>query len=50
MFERFTDTARYVIVQAQHDARRLGHNYIGCEQVSGSRTCVPTRPTASVGV
>jgi len=33
MFERFTDTARHVIVQAQHDARRLGHNYIGCEHL-----------------
>ena len=31
MFERFTDTARLVVVQAQKDARRLGHNYIGCE-------------------
>ena len=29
MFERFTDTARRVVVQAQEDARRLGHNYIG---------------------
>ncbi len=33
MFERFTDTARYVVVQAQKDARRLGHNYIGCEHL-----------------
>jgi hypothetical protein len=33
MFERFTDTARQVIVQAQQDARRLGHNYIGCEHL-----------------
>ncbi len=33
MFERFTDTARHVLVQAQHDARRLGHNYIGCEHL-----------------
>jgi hypothetical protein len=33
MFERFTDTARHVIVQAQADARRLGHNYIGCEHL-----------------
>ena len=31
MFERFTGTARNVVVQAQTDARRLGHNYIGCE-------------------
>ena len=33
MFERFTDTARRVVVQAQADARRLGHNYIGCEHL-----------------
>jgi len=33
MFERFTDTARHVVVQAQDDARRLGHNYIGCEHL-----------------
>jgi Clp amino terminal domain, pathogenicity island component len=33
MFERFTDTARHVVIQAQHDARRLGHNYIGCEHL-----------------
>jgi hypothetical protein len=33
MFERFTDTARHAVVQAQHDARRLGHNYIGCEHL-----------------
>jgi hypothetical protein len=33
MFERFTDTARHVVVQAQHDARRLGHPYIGCEHL-----------------
>src|SRR5205085_7846829 len=32
-FERFTDTARHVVVQAQHDARRLGHHYIGCEHL-----------------
>ena len=33
MFERFTDTARHIVVQAQADARRLGHNYIGCEHL-----------------
>jgi ATP-dependent Clp protease ATP-binding subunit ClpA len=33
MLERFTGTARQVIVQAQKDARRLGHNYIGCEHL-----------------
>jgi len=33
MFERFTDSARHLVVQAQHEARRLGHNYIGCEHL-----------------
>jgi ATP-dependent Clp protease ATP-binding subunit ClpA len=33
MFERFTGSARQVIVQAQHNARRLGHNYIGTEHL-----------------
>ena len=33
MFERFTDTARHIVIQAQEDARRLGHNYIGCEHL-----------------
>jgi ATP-dependent Clp protease ATP-binding subunit ClpA len=33
MLERFTDVARHVLVQAQHDARRLGHNYIGTEHL-----------------
>jgi ATP-dependent Clp protease ATP-binding subunit ClpA len=33
MFERFTDTAREVVVQAQANARRLGHNWIGCEHL-----------------
>jgi hypothetical protein len=33
MLERFTDGARHVIVQAQHEARRLGHTYIGWEHL-----------------
>jgi hypothetical protein len=33
MFERFTDGARQIVVQAQDEARRLGHNYIGCEHL-----------------
>ena len=33
MFERFTDAARHVVVQAQADARRLGHDSIGCEHL-----------------
>ncbi len=33
MFERFTDRGRRVIVQAQQEARALGHNYIGTEHL-----------------
>ena len=33
MFERFTRPARQVVVQAQHNARRFGHNYIGPEHL-----------------
>jgi hypothetical protein len=33
MLERFTDTARHVLVQAQDNARGLGHGYIGCEHL-----------------
>jgi hypothetical protein len=33
MFERFTDRARSVMVLAQHEARRLDHNYIGTEHI-----------------
>jgi ATP-dependent Clp protease ATP-binding subunit ClpA len=33
MFERFTNHARQVVVQAQEEARRLQHNYIGTEHI-----------------
>jgi ATP-dependent Clp protease ATP-binding subunit ClpA len=33
MYERFSETARHVVVRAQEDARRLGHPYIGCEHL-----------------
>jgi ATP-dependent Clp protease ATP-binding subunit ClpA len=33
MFERFTDRARQVAVEAQVSARRLGHGYVGTEHV-----------------
>jgi ATP-dependent Clp protease ATP-binding subunit ClpC len=33
MFERFTDRARRVVVQAQQEARTLNHNYIGTEHI-----------------
>jgi len=33
MFERFTDRARRVILQAQAEARNLDHNYVGTEHL-----------------
>jgi len=33
MFERFTEKAIKVIMLAQEEARRLGHNFVGTEQV-----------------
>jgi ATP-dependent Clp protease ATP-binding subunit ClpA len=33
MFERFTAAAREVVINAQQEARRLGHPYIGTEHV-----------------
>jgi ATP-dependent Clp protease ATP-binding subunit ClpA len=33
MFERFTESARAVVVDAQAEARRLGHDFIGCEHL-----------------
>lgn len=33
MFERFTDRARRVVVQAQEEARLLNHSYIGTEHI-----------------
>ena len=33
MFERFTDRARLVVVQAQEEARRLHHDHIGPEHI-----------------
>lgn len=33
MFEKFTDQARGVVTQAEHEARRLGHYYVGTEHL-----------------
>jgi ATP-dependent Clp protease ATP-binding subunit ClpC len=33
MFERFTDRARRVVVEAQNEARTLNHDYIGTEHI-----------------
>jgi ATP-dependent Clp protease ATP-binding subunit ClpC len=33
MFERFTEKAIKVIMLAQEESRRLGHNFVGTEQI-----------------
>ena len=33
MFERFTEKAIKVIMLAQEEARRLGHNFVGTEEI-----------------
>src|SRR5579872_1000147 len=33
MFERFTEKAIKVIMLAQEEARRIGHNFVGTEQI-----------------
>ena len=33
MFERFTKSARYTVIEAQTEARRLGHDHVGTEHV-----------------
>ena len=33
MFERFTEAAIKTIMLAQEEARRLGHNFVGSEQL-----------------
>ena len=33
MFERFTEKAIKVVMLAQEEARRLGHNFVGTEQI-----------------
>ena len=33
MFERFTEKAIKVIMLAQEEARRLGHNFVECQNV-----------------
>ena len=54
MFERFTEKAIKVIMLAQEEARRLGHNYVGTEQILigliGEGTGLASKVLKSVGV
>ena len=44
MFERFTDSARAVVVGAQQEARSLGHGWIGTEHLLLAVVADPTTP------
>ena len=46
MFERFTAAAREVVINAQQEARQLGHPYIGTEHVLLGLIHDPQSPTA----
>jgi ATP-dependent Clp protease ATP-binding subunit ClpA len=48
MFERFTGEARTAVVQAQVEARRLGHDHIGAEHVLLGVLAVDDGATARV--
>ncbi|MBO8244002.1 ATP-dependent Clp protease ATP-binding subunit [Prochlorococcus marinus XMU1411] len=54
MFERFTEKAIKVIMLAQEEARRLGHNFVGTEQILlgliGEGTGVAAKVLKSLGV
>ncbi|MCM1982199.1 ATP-dependent Clp protease ATP-binding subunit [Lyngbya confervoides] len=54
MFERFTEKAIKVIMLAQEEARRLGHNFVGTEQILlgliGEGTGVAAKVLKSMGV
>lgn len=54
MFERFTEKAIKVIMLAQEEARRLGHNFVGTEQILlgliGEGTGIAAKTLKSLGV
>nr|NP_045112.1 Clp protease ATP binding subunit [Cyanidium caldarium]Q9TM05.1 RecName: Full=ATP-dependent Clp protease ATP-binding subunit ClpA homolog [Cyanidium caldarium]AAF12982.1 unknown [Cyanidium caldarium]WDB00238.1 Clp protease ATP binding subunit [Cyanidium caldarium] len=54
MFERFTEKAVKVIMLAQEEARRLGHNFVGTEQILlgilGEGTGLAAKALKSMGI
>ncbi|AQK43376.1 Double Clp-N motif-containing P-loop nucleoside triphosphate hydrolase superfamily protein [Zea mays] len=54
MFERFTEKAIKVIMLAQEEARRLGHNFVGTEQILlgliGEGTGIAAKVMKSMGI
>ena len=54
MFEKFTEGAIKVIMLSQEEARRMGHNFVGTEQlflgIVGQRQGVGAKALRSLGV
>jgi ATP-dependent Clp protease ATP-binding subunit ClpC len=54
MFERLTDDARKIVVQAQIDARALGHQTVGTEHIllalAEAQSCCTAQVLTDVGV
>jgi ATP-dependent Clp protease ATP-binding subunit ClpC len=54
MFERFTEKAIKVVMLAQEESRRLGHNFVGTEQILlgliGESTGIAAKVLKSMGV
>jgi len=54
VFERYTEPARQVVVFAQEEARRLGHDYVGTEHILlgllREQEGIAARVLASLGV
>lgn len=54
MFERFTEKAIKVVMLAQEESRRLGHNFVGTEQILlgliGEATGIAAKVLKSMGV
>lgn len=54
MFEKFTEGAIKVIMLAQEEARRMGHNFVGTEQlllgVIGQRHGIGGRALAQLNI
>jgi ATP-dependent Clp protease ATP-binding subunit ClpC len=54
MFERFTEKAIKVVMLAQEEARRLGHNFVGTEQILlgliGEGTGIAAKVLKSMGI
>jgi ATP-dependent Clp protease ATP-binding subunit ClpC len=54
MFERFTEKAIKVIMEAQYEARKMGHSFVGTEQILlgliGEGTSIAARTLKACGV